>query len=126
MRGNDQENRSSYGGNFGNSMEGSYRDQDRDENMYSGAGRGEFGAQGRGNTQGGYGNQDRDYDTRSRGDDTTTFSAAAGFVAMRIDWMLLQPGAELAVDCPTGSYRVLDNEGSSDHEPVQTEFKIGG
>lgn len=48
-----------WGGNFGNSMEPVYQDEDRAENQLSGPGRGEFGAHGPGNTQGGHGNQFR-------------------------------------------------------------------
>jgi endonuclease/exonuclease/phosphatase family metal-dependent hydrolase len=59
----------------------------------------------------------------SRGDDTDTFSAV-GVIRMRIDWMLLQPGSASGPDCPVGSYRVLDNDGASDHRPVQTDFVL--
>lgn len=59
----------------------------------------------------------------SRGDDTTTFSAAV-VVNLRIDWMLLQPGSDTGPSCPQGSYRVLDNDGASDHRPVLTEFVV--
>jgi endonuclease/exonuclease/phosphatase family metal-dependent hydrolase len=59
----------------------------------------------------------------SRGDDTPTFSAAV-VVNLRIDWMLLQPGSETGPSCPNGSYRVLDNEGASDHRPVLTELVL--
>jgi endonuclease/exonuclease/phosphatase family metal-dependent hydrolase len=59
----------------------------------------------------------------SRGDDTHTFSAAL-VVNMRIDWMLLQPGSENGPSCPTGSYKVLDAKGASDHRPVKTEMVV--
>ncbi|WP_035557566.1 hypothetical protein [Hymenobacter sp. IS2118] len=49
-----------YGGNFGNSTQGSYNDRERLENQNSDPSRGEFGAQDLGGTtQGGYGNQNR-------------------------------------------------------------------
>lgn len=49
-----------YGGNFGNSTQGSYNDRERRENQDSDPSRGEFGAQDLGGTtQGGYGNQNR-------------------------------------------------------------------
>lgn len=59
----------------------------------------------------------------SRGDDTPTFGAAV-VVNLRIDWMLLQPGSESGPSCPPGSYRVLGNDGASDHKPVLTEFAV--
>ncbi|UOQ74156.1 hypothetical protein [Hymenobacter cellulosilyticus] len=48
-----------WGGQFGNSVEPIYRDDDRRENQLASPGRGEFGPQGSGGTQGGYGNQYR-------------------------------------------------------------------
>jgi endonuclease/exonuclease/phosphatase family metal-dependent hydrolase len=57
----------------------------------------------------------------SRGDDTTTFSAAI-IVQLRIDWMLLQGAGVL--DCPVNSYGVRGNDGSSDHKPVVTEMTV--
>jgi hypothetical protein len=49
-----------YGGNFSNSTQGSYRDEDRRENQDSDPNRGEFGTQGQqGTTHGGFGNQNR-------------------------------------------------------------------
>ncbi|WP_310394576.1 hypothetical protein [Hymenobacter sp.] len=52
-----------YGGNFSNSTQGSYHDQDRRENQDSDANRGEFGAQDLGGTtHGGFGNQNRQAD----------------------------------------------------------------
>lgn len=57
----------------------------------------------------------------SRGDDTTTFSAAF-IVNLRIDWMLLQGAGVL--DCPVNSYGVKGNDGSSDHKPVVTEMTV--
>ncbi|SMB96809.1 hypothetical protein SAMN00120144_3010 [Hymenobacter roseosalivarius DSM 11622] len=48
-----------YGGNFGNSTQPVFHDDDRRENQLSGPGRGEFGAQDAGSTQGGYGDQYR-------------------------------------------------------------------
>lgn len=48
-----------YGGNFGNSTQPVYHDDDRRENQLSGPGRGEFGPQDTGSTQGGYGAQYR-------------------------------------------------------------------
>jgi endonuclease/exonuclease/phosphatase family metal-dependent hydrolase len=59
----------------------------------------------------------------SHGDDTPTFSAAL-VVNLRIDWMLVQPGSETGPTCPPGSYRVLSNEGASDHSPVLTELVL--
>lgn len=62
----------SYGGNFGNSTQGSYRDQDRRENQDSDANRGEFGAQDLGGTtHGGFGNQNRraDYEPNNSAED---------------------------------------------------------
>ncbi|OUJ75374.1 hypothetical protein [Hymenobacter crusticola] len=55
----DSEPSDQYGGNFGNSVQDIYQDDDRHENQISGASRGEFGTQDHGNTQGGYGNQFR-------------------------------------------------------------------
>lgn len=57
-----QENSSAatqFGGNFGNSTQPIFNDDDRSENQLSGPARGEFGAQDAGTTQGGYGNQYR-------------------------------------------------------------------
>lgn len=48
-----------FGGNFGNSTQPIFHDDDRRENQLSGAFRGEFGAQDVGTTQGGYGGQYR-------------------------------------------------------------------
>ncbi|QIL75815.1 hypothetical protein [Hymenobacter sp. HDW8] len=48
-----------YGGNFGNSTQPVFQDEDRLENQLSGPGRGEFGPQNVGSTQGGYGDQFR-------------------------------------------------------------------
>jgi hypothetical protein len=57
-----------YGGNFGNSTQGSYRDQDRRENQDSDPNRGEFGVQNpRGTTHGGFGNQFREGITEHQG-----------------------------------------------------------
>ena len=61
-----------YGGNFGNSTQGSYHDEDRRENQDSDANRGEFGAQDlEGTTHGGFGNQNRvaDYEPRNSAED---------------------------------------------------------
>ena len=61
-----------YGGNFGNSTQGSYRDQDRRENQDSDPNRGEFGVQDQGGTtHGGFGNQNRlaDYEPRDSAED---------------------------------------------------------
>ncbi len=58
----------------------------------------------------------------SRGDDTTTFSAAV-IVRLRIDWMLLQSDPSI-VDCPVGSYDVVGNDGASDHKPIITEMQV--
>ena len=61
-----------YGGNFSNSTQGSYRDQDRRENQDSDPNRGEFGAQDLGGTtHGGFGNQNRqaDYEPRNSAED---------------------------------------------------------
>ena len=59
----------------------------------------------------------------SRGDDTTTFSAAL-VVRLRIDWMLVQSGEGDVLDCAPGSYKVNDSEGASDHKPVVTNFTL--
>ncbi len=59
----------------------------------------------------------------SRGDDTTTFSAAV-VVNLRIDWMLMQPGNDEFIACPVGAYSVVGNDGASDHKPVITEFSV--
>ncbi|MGY3088117.1 hypothetical protein ACVWYF_001150 [Hymenobacter sp. UYAg731] len=62
----------SYGGNFGNSTQGSYHDQDRRENQDSDPNRGEFGAQDAGGTtHGGFGNQNRlaDYEPNNSAED---------------------------------------------------------
>ena len=61
-----------YGGNFSNSTQGSYHDQDRRDNQDSDPNRGEFGAQDLGGTtHGGYGNQNRlaDYEPRDSAED---------------------------------------------------------
>jgi hypothetical protein len=61
-----------YGGNFGNSTQDSYRDEDRRENQDSDPNRGEFGAQDPGGTtHGGFGNQNRvaDYEPRGSAED---------------------------------------------------------
>ena len=61
-----------YGGNFGNSTQGSYRDEDRRENQDSDPNRGEFGAQNpTGTTHGGFGNQNRvvDYEPNHTAED---------------------------------------------------------
>ena len=61
-----------YGGNFGNSTQGSYQDHDRRENQDSDPNRGEFGAQDLGGTtHGGFGNQNRqaDYEPRNSAED---------------------------------------------------------
>ncbi|GAB3583300.1 hypothetical protein [Hymenobacter daeguensis] len=62
-----------YGGNFGNSTQGSYRDEDRRENQDSDPNRGEFGTQGSiGTTHGGFGNQNRlaDYEPNNTAEDS--------------------------------------------------------
>jgi hypothetical protein len=53
-----------YGGNFGNDVQGSFQDPNRDSNQRSDASRGEFGQQeyNQGATHGGYGNQYREVD----------------------------------------------------------------
>jgi hypothetical protein len=57
-----------YGGNFSNSTQGSYRDEDRRENQDSDPNRGEFGVQQQGGTtHGGYGNQFREGITEHQG-----------------------------------------------------------
>ena len=61
-----------YGGNFGNGTQNSYRDEDRRENQDSDPNRGEFGAQDPGGTtHGGFGNQNRgaDYEPRNSAED---------------------------------------------------------
>ena len=61
-----------YGGNFSNSTQGSYRDQDRRENQDSAPSRGEFGVQDLGGTtHGGFGNQNRlaDYEPSNSAED---------------------------------------------------------
>jgi hypothetical protein len=55
----EKEAKANWGGQFGNSVEPIYHDDDRRENQLSSPGRGEFGPQGSGGTQGGYGNQYR-------------------------------------------------------------------
>jgi len=53
-----------YGGNFGNDVQGSFRDHDRGSNQRADANRGEFGEQGTlGGTHGGFGNQFREVNT---------------------------------------------------------------
>lgn len=62
----------SYGGNFGNSTQGSYHDEDRRENQDSDPNRGEFGVQSQsGTTHGGFGNQNRqaDYEPNNTAED---------------------------------------------------------
>jgi len=61
-----------YGGNFSNSTQGSYRDQNRRDNQDSAPSRGEFGAQDLGGTtHGGFGNQNRlaDYEPQGTAED---------------------------------------------------------
>ncbi|WP_201979863.1 hypothetical protein [Hymenobacter rubidus] len=61
-----------YGGNFSNSTQNSYHDQDRRENQNSDPNRGEFGAQNLGGTtHGGFGNQNRlaDYEPNNTAED---------------------------------------------------------
>jgi len=61
-----------YGGNFGNSTQGSFNDQPRRDNQDSDPNRGEFGAQDLGGTtHGGFGNQNRaaDYEPRHSAED---------------------------------------------------------
>ncbi len=61
-----------YGGNFSNSTQGSYRDQNRRDNQDSDPSRGEFGVQAaRGTTHGGFGNQNRlaDYEPHGSAED---------------------------------------------------------
>ncbi|TGE25861.1 hypothetical protein E5K00_11915 [Hymenobacter aquaticus] len=55
----DEAPKADWGGNFGNSVQPVYHDDDRRENQLASPGRGEFGPQGPGGTQGGYGNQYR-------------------------------------------------------------------
>jgi len=62
----------SYGGNFSNSTQGSFHDQNRRDNQDSDPNRGEFGAQDLGGTtHGGFGNQNRlaDYEPRGSAED---------------------------------------------------------
>lgn len=59
----------------------------------------------------------------SRGDDTTTFSAAF-IVNLRIDWMLVQGGDGDTLACPASSYSVKGNDGSSDHKPIVTDMTV--
>jgi endonuclease/exonuclease/phosphatase family metal-dependent hydrolase len=59
----------------------------------------------------------------SRGDDTTTFSAAL-VVNARIDWLFVQSGEGARLDCPAGGYKVHSNEGASDHKPVVVEMTV--
>lgn len=59
----------------------------------------------------------------SRGDDSSTFSVL-GFVRLRLDWMLVQPGTDATVTCPPGRYDVLSAGGASDHKPVVTLFDV--
>jgi hypothetical protein len=62
----------SYGGNFSNSTQNSYQDEDRRENQDSDPNRGEFGVQSQsGTTHGGFGNQNRqaDYEPNNTSED---------------------------------------------------------
>ena len=59
----------------------------------------------------------------SRGDDTTTFSAAL-IINARIDWMMVQSGDGVHLDCPAGGYQVHSNDGSSDHRPVIVQMTV--
>ena len=68
----DQPPPAAYGGDFGNSTQSSYRDQDRRENQDSNPNRGEFGVQDSGGTtHGGFGNQNRlaDYEPADSAED---------------------------------------------------------
>jgi len=61
-----------YGGNFSNSTQSSYHDEDRRENQDSDPNRGEFGTQSQqGTTHGGFGNQNRlaDYEPHNTAED---------------------------------------------------------
>ena len=57
----------------------------------------------------------------SKGNNDSTFSAAV-IVSMRLDWVILQPGADNAVAAK--SYQVGNKEGASDHSPIITEFQV--
>jgi len=63
----------------------------------------------------------------SRGNDAPTWSGPSVtsiFLRLRIDWTLVQSGADGKLDCPVGGYKVLGNDGASDHKPVVTEFSV--
>lgn len=68
-----------YGGNFSNSTQSSYRDQDRRENQDSDPNRGEFGAQDLGGTtHGGFGNQNRLADYQPHGSAQDQYYGGSG------------------------------------------------
>lgn len=58
----------------------------------------------------------------SRGANTDTFDLK--IINKRIDWMMVQPGANGALTCPQGSYRVYSHDNASDHKPVVTDFLV--
>lgn len=63
----------------------------------------------------------------SRGNDATTWSGpgvTSIFLKLRIDWTLVQSGVDGKLDCLAGGYRVLGNDGASDHKPVVTELTV--
>lgn len=68
-----------YGGNFSNSVQGSYHDEDRRENQDSDPSRGEFGAQNlSGTTHGGFGNQNRVVEYQPKGSAEDHYYGGAG------------------------------------------------
>ena len=68
-----------YGGNFSNSTQGSYQDEDRRSNQESSPTRGEFGAQDlEGTTHGGFGNQNRQADYTPSGSAEDQYYGGAG------------------------------------------------
>ncbi len=56
----------------------------------------------------------------SRGDNATTWSKF--FIKLRLDWMFVQSGTGMVIDCP--QYRVHPNDGASDHKPVVSTVTI--
>ena len=75
----DLESNETYGGNFSNSTQDSYHDQDRRDNQDSDPNRGEFGVHSQaGTTHGGFGNQNRRADYEPNGTAEDRYYGGAG------------------------------------------------
>ena len=98
-----------YGGNFSNSTQGSYRDQERRDNQDSDPNRGEFGAQDLGGTtHGGFGNQNRQADYAPRDSAEDRYYGGAG-----------RPGPQ------DNAYRAYDGQDERPDPRTQYGFERG-